>query len=72
MAHSYKLTSTPVLVDIGKASKATVRASVPFFAGSALHCPNYTHNVGTGRHATEVFHAVDGAPSGLLTVWPGR
>lgn len=69
---AYQLDSTPVLVDIGKSGRATVRASVPFFVGAALHCADYPHNVEAGHRQHAVLQAVEGCPPGVLTLWPSR
>ncbi len=66
---AYQLTSGPVLIDIGKAGLAAVRCSVPFWAGSALHCAEYVHKVGGRNRATAVFRTLDGSPGGVLSVW---
>jgi hypothetical protein len=70
--NAYELTSTPALVDLGKTGRATVRASVPFIVGAALHCADYLHPVDAGRSKCAVFRASEGAPAGVLKVWPSR
>lgn len=69
---AYQLTTAPALLDIGKAGKAAVRSSVPFWVGSALHCADYLHNVDGGHRGFAVFRAHDGAPASILTVWPSK
>jgi hypothetical protein len=72
MANAFHIDPTPILIDLGAAGKASVKASVPFAVGTARYCAGFVHRVGDGRRKVAVFRGLTEAPAGVLRVWHER
>jgi hypothetical protein len=69
MAHTYDLGAAPVAVDLGRAGRTAVRASVPFLIGTVQHCADYLHSIDVDHRRRAFFQALDDTRPGRLTVW---